>query len=348
MQKYYQLYKELRSRILFGVYKPGEKLPSKRVIADREGVSVITVERACQMLVDEGCIRAVERQGYFVSEARLQPPSHTPLEPIAYLPEPSMPPEDDLAYSAWFRTVRRVLTDKGSLLFVKAPMQGCAVLRNEIAAYLARYRHINAQPRQIIIGSGAEQLYEIIVRIFGREKIYGIEEPSYRQIEGAYTAMGAKICRLPLVSDGISSDALHECVFDILHVTPFHSYPTGITTPIGKRIEYLRLAEEKKSYIIEDDFDSEFFLPGQPLETLYALDGRGCVVYINTFSKSLSPSIRVGYMILPEPLLTVYEEKLEGASCSVPVMDQYILAEFIRSGDFERHLNHMRRKMRRD
>ena len=347
MQKYYQLYRTLKARILSGTYKPGEKLPSKRVLADREGVSVITVERACQMLADEGYIQTRERQGCFVSDARLQPPSHIPSEPIAYLPEPSAPPEDDLAYSAWFRTVRRVLTEKGSLLFVKAPMQGCAVLRNEIAAYLARYRHINAQPRQIVIGSGAEQLYEIVVRIFGREKIYGIEEPSYRQIEGAYTAMGAKTCRLPLAANGISSEALRRADFDILHVTPFHSYPTGITTPIGKRIEYLRLAEEKNSYIIEDDFDSEFFLPGQPLETLYALDARKCVVYINTFSKSLSPSMRVGYMILPETLLAVYEEKLEGMSCSVPVMDQYILAEFIRSGDFERHLNHMRRKMRR-
>ena len=239
MQKYYRLYRELKTRILSGAYKSGEKLPSKRVLADREGVSVITVERACQMLADEGYIQTKERQGYFVSDARLQPPSHIPAEPIAYLPEPSAPPEDDLAYSAWFRTVRRVLTEKGSLLFVKAPMQGCAVLRNEIAAYLARYRHISAQPRQIVIGSGAEQLYEMVVRIFGRESIYGIEEPSYRQIEGAYTAMGAKTCRLPPAADGISSDTLHSADFDILHVTPFHSYPTGITTPIGKRMEYL-------------------------------------------------------------------------------------------------------------
>lgn len=347
MQKYYQLYKEVKRRILSGAYKPGEKLPSKRVLADREGVSVITVERACQMLADEGYIHTVERQGYFVSEARLQPPSHRTTEPICRLPEPVAPPEDDFAYSAWFRTVRRVLSEKGSRLFVKAPMQGCAVLRNEIAAYLARYRHIAAQPAQIIIGSGAEQLYEIVVRLFGREKIYGIEDPSYEQIEATYTAMGAKIRRLPLGCDGIESSALERERFDILHVTPYHSYPTGITTPIGKRVEYLHWAQKRGSYIIEDDFDSEFFLPGQPVETLYALDSRKSVVYINTFSKSLSPSMRIGYMILPEALLPRYEERMQNASCSVPVMDQYILAEFLRSGDFERHLNHMRRKMRR-
>ena len=347
MQKYYLLYKELKSRILSGAYQPGGKLPSKRVLADREGVSVITVERACQMLADEGYIHTVERQGYFVSAAKLQPPSHQTTEPIRRLPEPEAPPEDDFAYSAWFRSVRRVLTEKGSRLFVKAPMQGCAVLRNEIAAYLARYRHITAQPEQIIIGSGAEQLYEIVVRLFGRDKTYGIEYPSYQQIETMYTAMGAEICRLPLGCDGIEADALEREAFDILHVTPYHSYPTGITTPIGKRAEYLRWAEKRDSYIVEDDFDSEFFLPGQPVETLYALDTRKSVVYINTFSKSLSPSMRIGYMILPEVLLPQYEEKMQNASCSVPVMDQYILSEFLRTGDFERHLNHMRRKMRR-
>ena len=247
MQKYYQLYKEIKRRILSGTYKPGEKLPSKRVLADREGVSVITVERACQMLADEGYIHTVERQGYFVSEARLQPPSHRTTEPICRLPEPVAPPEDDFAYSAWFRTVRRVLSEKGSRLFVKAPMQGCAVLRNEIAAYLARYRHIAAQPAQIIIGSGAEQLYEIVVRLFGREKIYGIEDPSYEQIEATYTAMGAKIRRLPLGCDGIESSVLERERFDILHVTPYHSYPTGITTPIGKRVEYLHWAQKRGS-----------------------------------------------------------------------------------------------------
>ena len=347
MQKYYTLYKELKKRILSGVYKAGEKLPSKRVLADREGVSVITVEHACQMLADEGYIHPLERQGYFVSAVELQPPSHEAAQPIAYLPEPVAPSGDDFAYSAWFRTVRRVLTEEGNRLFVKAPMQGCAVLRNAIAAYLSRYRHIAAQPHQIVIGSGAEQLYEIVVRLFGRNKIYGIEDPSYRQIEVAYTAMGAEICRLPLSAAGIESASLEREKFDILHVTPFHSYPTGITTPIGKRYEYLRWAEKKESYIIEDDFDSEFFLPGQPLETLYALDKRQSVVYVNTFSKSLSPSMRVGYMILPEKLIAEYEKKMAGTSCSVPVMDQYILAEFIRSGDFERHLNHMRRKMRK-
>lgn len=346
MQKYYALYREWKERILRGEYAAGEKLPSKRTLADRSGVSVITVERAFQMLADEGYIEARERQGYFVAAVDMQPPVPSAAAPIAYLPEPDAPPVEDFAYSAWFRAVRRVLTEAGSRLFVKAPPQGCAVLRNAIAAYLLRYRHIAAQPAQIIIGSGAEQLYALVVRLFGRERIYGIEDPSYRQIRTAYTAMGARVCPLPLAEDGIAEEALWERRFDILHVTPFHSYPTGVTTPIGKRYAYLRWAETRDSYIVEDDFDSEFFLPGQPVETLYSLDRRQSVVYVNTFSKSLSPAMRVGYMILPARLLPLYEEKMEDVSCSVPVLDQYVLAEFINSGAFERHLNRMRRRFR--
>ena len=135
--------------------------------------------------------------------------------------------------------------------------------------------------------------------------------------------------------------------FDVLHVTPFHSYPSGITTPISKRYEYLKWAQAKKSYIIEDDFDSEFFIPGHSIEPLYSLDKNHSVIYINTFSKSLSSSMRIGYMILPEELLNIYETRLGVFSCSVPVLDQYVLAEFINSGSFERHLNRVRRKIRK-
>jgi GntR family transcriptional regulator/MocR family aminotransferase len=158
--------------------------------------------------------------------------------------------------------------------------------------------------------------------------------------------MGAKICPLKVTEDGFDSNELDKKQFDLLHVTPFHSYPSGITTPIGKRYEYLKWAQMNKSYIIEDDFDSEFFIPGHPIESLYSLDQSSSVIYINTFSKSLSPSMRMGYMILPEALIPIYDEILGKFSCSVPVLDQYVLAEFINSGSFERHLNRMRRKIK--
>jgi GntR family transcriptional regulator/MocR family aminotransferase len=220
------------------------------------------------------------------------------------------------------------------------------VLRNAIADYLYRYRGMIADPQKIIIGSGSEQLYEIALKLLGREKIYGIEDPSYSQISAVYLSAGAGICPLTFGNDGIESEALNTSRFDVLHVTPFHSYPSGVTTSISKRYEYLRWAEKNDSYIIEDDFDSEFFIPGHPIEPLYSLDTRRSVIYINTFSKSLSSSMRIGYMILPPSLCKEYDEKLGIFSCSVPVLDQYVLAEFINNGSFERHLNRERRKIK--
>ncbi len=349
-KKYYLLYQQFKSLILSGEYSADEKLPSKRVCADMHGVSLITVERAYATLEDEGYIYSRERSGYFV--CKIDTPASAQLTeakaPISHLKENhALPKKRDLEYSLWFKTVRRVISEYGEELFVKAPNKGCAVLRNALSDYLYRYRGMVAEPQRIIIGSGSEQLYEIAVKLLGRDKIYGIENPSYSQIRAVYTGAGAKICPLKFGNEGIESSALQNSHFDVLHVTPFHSYPSGVTTSISKRYEYLNWASRSESYIIEDDFDSEFFIPGHPIAPLYSLDNRGCVIYINTFSKSISPSIRIGYMILPQSLADTFDKRLGMFSCSVPVLDQYVLAEFIKSGDFERHLNRARRKMKK-
>ena len=347
-KKYYSLYLELRNKILAGEVEASSKLPSKRVMADMRGVSLITVERAYAMLEDEGYIYARERSGYFVSHIdRLSSaPLSQALPPVRHMREEhELPKERDFEYSLWFKTLRRVISERGEELFVRSPSKGCAVLRNALVDYLYRYRGMVADPHAIVIGSGSEQLYEIAVKLLGRDKIYGIEDPSYSQIRAVYLGAGASVCPLTFGEDGIETEELSTKDFDVLHVTPFHSYPSGVTTSISKRYEYLRWAESKNSFIIEDDFDSEFFIPGHPIDPLYSLDTRGSVIYINTFSKSLSPSMRMGYMILPRSLIQLYEEKLGMFSCSVPVLDQYVLAEFISSGSFERHLNRTRRKV---
>lgn len=345
MKKYYKLYQDLKSKIRSGEYQSGEKLPSKRIMADLSGCSLITVQRAYAMLEDEGYILSEERRGFFVCTIDAAVPIESKKRTLAYLPEPNEPSGQDFEYSVWFKTVRKVISEKGEQLFLKAPNRGCAVLRNAIADYLYRYRGMLAQPKHIIIGSGAEQLYESVVQILGRDRIFGIEDPSYAQIRSVYSGMGAKLCPLKMGTDGIETQALHKNRFDVLHVTPFHSYPSGVTTSISKRLEYLKWAEKSGNYIVEDDFDSEFFIPGHPIESLYALDAAQRVIYINTFSKSLSPAMRIGYMILPEALSHEYDRILGHLSCSVPVMDQYILAEFIENGSFERHLNRMRKKI---
>ena len=348
-KKYLALYRNIKNKIILGEYKPGEKLPSKRTAADLNGCSVITVEKAYEILADEGYVIPVERSGYFVCELDVFTAGKKGAsnQAILHIDEKERGfAASDFEYSLWFKTVRKVISEKGDKLFIKSPGEGCAVLRNAIADYLLRYRGMLAQPRQIIIGSGAEQLYETVVKILGRDKVYGIEDPSYEQIEAVYRGEDADIVKLKMGKDGIESQVLNKADIDVLHVTPFRSYPTDITTSINKRYEYLKWAEQGK-YIVEDDFNSEFFIPGQPIESLYSLDTRGSVIYINTFSKSLSPAMRMGYMILPENLLPVYNEKMSRFSCSVPVLDQYILAEFISSGNFERHLNRMRRKLKK-
>lgn len=342
-KKYLRIYSAIKDKILAGEYRTGERLPSKRVMADISGCSVITVQQAFAILADEGYIVARERSGYYVSAIDVFPRGDKDSATVRLI-EPAAGNKAEIETSVWFRTVRKVMSERGDLLFRKSPNMGCEVLRNAIADYLLRYRGMAADPNYIIVGSGAEQLYEFAVKILGRDKVYAIENPSYSQIEAVYKSEGVKLKKLPMGKDGIKEIPLNDS-FDVLHITPFNSYPTGVTATAGKRIKYLnRMAG--RGYIIEDDWGSEFFTPGQPIESLFKMDTRHCVIYINTFSKSLSPAMRMGYMILPPQLLDKYNEVLGAFSCTVPVLDQYVLAEFLSSGNFERHLSRMRRKLK--
>ncbi len=347
MKKYFDIYRDMKHKILTGEYAAGEKLPSKRVTADQYGCSVITVETAYEMLMDEGYMEARQRSGYFVCRIGVLYEEASPEIRIEHLDEHADEGEQqDFEYALWFKTIRKVIAERGEQLFVKSPNMGCAVLRNVLADYLYRSRGMLARPQNIVIGSGAEQLYETVVKLLGRDKVYGIEDPSYPMIEAVYAGEGANIQRLKMGKDGIESQELLCHTIDVLHVTPYRSFPTDVTTSIPKKYEYLRWAGTDK-YIVEDDFNSEFYKPGQPAQTLYSLDKQERVIYINTFSKSLSPAMRMGYMILPEGLLEAYRRLLGDFSCSVPVLDQYVLAEYIASGNFVRHLNRIRRKNKR-
>lgn len=348
--KYYFLYKEIRNDILSGQLKKGEKLPSKRALAEHLGISLITVENAYQMLKDEGYIETRERSGYFVCEIHAgERQQKTPIS-LELLPENRLYQDNidnsDFPTSLYFKTVRGVISEYGQELLLKSPNEGCTILRNSIARYLLRYRGIVAQPRQIIIGSGAEHLYGSVVRVLGNQRIYALEDPSYAQIQKVYEGTGAQCVKLKMEADGINRKELMQTKAQVLHVTPFHSFPSGVTATVGKRFEYLEWARQGDRFIVEDDFDSEFFMPGKPIDTLFMMDDSQSVIYINTFSKSLSPSIRMGYMILPERLLAQYEQVSGAFSCTVPVLEQYVLAEFLNKGYFEQHLNRVRRKKR--
>ena len=201
------------------------------------------------------------------------------------------------------------------------------------------------RPEQIVVGSGAEYLYGLVVQLLGRGERCALEDPSYEKIRLVYEANGAHCEKLPLGADGIESAALDACTARVLHVTPFHSSPSGVTATAAKRREYARWARERDAYIIEDDYDAEFSALLKPVETVFSLAPER-VIYMNTFTKTIAPAMRMGYMVLPEGLMARFEEQLGFYSCTVPVFEQYVLAEFIRSGELERYINRRRRALR--
>jgi GntR family transcriptional regulator/MocR family aminotransferase len=235
----------------------------------------------------------------------------------------------------------------GDAILDRSPNLGCFELRNAIRVYLAQSRGIIADTEQIIIGSGSEYFYTLLTELLGRSLIYGIEDPSYQKIEQVYNAAEIKLEKLPLGNDGIESYALQNCTADILHISPYRSYPSGVTATASKRYEYLRWAEKGNRYIIEDDFESEFAISKKPVESLFSLSDRENVIYMNTFSKTVSPSLRIAYMVLPKELSKTFNEQLGFYSCTVPTYIQLVLARLITNGDFERHINRVRRLKRK-
>lgn len=344
---YLQLYELLRKEIVNGVYPTGSKLPSKRLLAEESGVSVITVEHAYNILAEEGYIEAHQRSGYYVCYRARDFISALPAD-LPIRKQPPHHPQSAFPYSVLAKTTRKVLADYESTLLSRSPNRGCVELRQAIAAYLARSSGIQADPTQIIIGSGAEYLYSLIAQFFGSDRTFAIEDPSYEKIRKVYQAHHIPLQPLPLAADGISTAALQQTEATVLHITPFNSFPSGITASASKRREYLLWAKERQGYLIEDNYDSELTVSKKNEDPLFSLDDAGRVLYLNTFSKTIAPSIRVGYLVLPPALSDAFETKLGFYSCTVPVLEQYILAELINSGNFERHINRVRRARRKN
>ncbi len=347
---YLQLYQRIRDDIVQGIYPLQTKLPSKRVMADHIGVSTITVEHAYALLCEEGYIESRERSGYFVifcaddgfaSSAEAKP--HT-----AAIEYHHTDVSGEFPFSVLARTMRKVIGDLGESILERSPNTGCTELREAICRYLARSRGIHVEPEQIIIGSGSEYLYNLIVGLLGRNKVYAIEAPSYKKIEQVYNSAGVQLEKLPLGKDGIDTASLRACSADVLHISPYRSYPSGVTASASKRHEYIRWAGEGGRYIVEDDFESEFSVSRKPEETVFSHSSDDNVIYMNTFSKTVSQSFRVGYMAIPKCLVQQFHEKLGFYSCTVPTYIQFVLAELIINGDFERHINRVRRAKRKN
>lgn len=366
---YLQLYNQIREDITNGICPFQSKLPSKRYLASETGTSVITVQHAYDLLADEGYIESRERSGYYViyKENELFPVASaadefssadgTASEPVdaAELHEISdipirgpivTPEQEQFPFNTLARKARKVLSEYGESLLVRSPNSGTVLLREAIAQYLARSRRMNVAPDQIVIGSGSEYLYNLIVQILGRERTFALEDPSYEKIRLVYEASGVHCEMLPMDREGVRLGALRRSDASVLHVTPFNSYPSGITATASRRAGYIKWASSKDRYIIEDDFDSEFSMSTKAENTLFSLEPQRSVIYMNTFTRTISPAVRVGYMVLPAEQSAAMQEKISIYSCTVPVFTQHLLAELIRSGDFERHINRVRRRRR--
>lgn len=349
---YEYLYRCIRTDILSGSLSAHERLPSKRTLAEHLHISVITVEAAYQQLEAEGYVYTQPKRGFFICPVETPPtPSDQPILPAE---SPALDWRLDLSRnqadislfpaSTWARLTRQVLAEDNFL--APAPHQGLRTLRQAIAEDLRHSRGMAVLPEQIVVGAGAEYLYLILAQLFGPGAIFAVEDPGYPKIRQVYQKHGAACVPVPMDRQGLKPDALAASGATVAHISPTHHYPTGIITPIGRRQALLRWAEETGGFIVEDDYDSEFRFAGRPIPTLQSIDTSGRVVYMNTFSQTISPSMRVGFMVLPLRLLEKYRKELDFYACTVPVLDQHILARFLRGGHFEQHLSRMRKEYR--
>ena len=342
---YEALYRCIRGDILSGKLKSGDKLPSKRALAENLEVSKITVETAYNQLLAEGYIRSQEKVGYFVETVeRAAPTAPAPklqgIEDAAPGLDLTANGTEQFPFSVWSKLQREVMLDYGEKLLLPLHNQGIPELRQAIAAHLAAFRGMTVEPENILIGAGTDFLYNLLIQLLGREKIYAVEEPGYGKIRKIYAAGGVKCLSATMDSRGVRPDGLTGA--DILHISPSHHFPTGIVTPVSRRQELLAWAKEGERWIIEDDYDTEFRFDAHPKPAMQSLDGSR-VIYMNSFSKTLAPSIRISYMVLPRDLMATFQEKLGFYSCTVPSFEQYTLARFLDRGYFEKHINRMRK-----
>jgi len=343
---YEALYRCIREDILSGALPAGEKLPSKRALAQNLEVSKITVETAYNQLLAEGFIYSQEKIGYFVESIEHHTRSKPEIkqesrqEEQEFLLDLTANGTEHFPFSVWSRLQREVMLDYGEKLLLPLPNQGIPELRQAIAHHLAAFRGMHVDPENILIGAGTDFLYNLLIQLLGRDKVYAVEEPGYGKIRKIYAAGGVACISAPMDSRGVIPRNLTNA--DVLHCSPSHHFPSGLVTPVSRRRELLNWAKEGK-WIIEDDYDSEFRFDAHPKPAMQTMDGGNRVIYMNTFSKTLAPSIRISYMVLPETLMTLFRQKLGFYSCTVPSFEQYTLERFLSRGYFEKHINRMRK-----
>lgn len=352
---YEQIYNHMKDEIRKGKLLYREKLPSTRSLAAYLQVSRSTVELAYEQLLSEGYIESVPYKGYFVAQVeelyrieenagRKERISKDQKEKYMVDFSPNAIDMSHFPFGIWRRITKNILSQDKKETFFLGEAKGDLRLRETIVRYLHASRGVNADASQVIVGAGNDYLLMLLEKILGRHVPIAMENPTYKRAYRVFQSFAYEIKALPMDKSGISVKALEQSNARVAYIMPSHQYPTGVVMPIGRRMELLKWAEQGEDrYLIEDDYDSEFRYKGKPIPALQASDRTGKVIYIGTFSKSIAPAIRVGYMVLPGSLMEKYRQSCGFYASTVSRIDQRILNEFIKDGYFERYLNKMRK-----
>lgn len=340
---YMQIYEYFKNEIINGTYKANTKLPSKRNLAKEYNISLNTVDNAYSKLLEEGFIYSKERQGFFVSDVgELYVLDSKPI----HITKEEENIEYDFSYSGVseefpykiFKKISSNIFDNKDIL-EKVDYQGYLPLRTQISEYLDKSRGFKADPSQIVISSGSEYLFQIIFKLISGK--FGIEDPGYSMLSNIMDTNDIKYEFISVDENGMDLEKLKKSKSDFCVITPAHQFPTGVIMNMQRRVELLNM--KKIEYVIEDDYDSEFKYSKRPVPALKSIDVNDKVIYIGSFSKSISPSFRVSFMVLPFDLVEKYNKIFKFFICPVSIMVQKMLTAFIETGEFEKHLNRMRK-----
>lgn len=351
---YHQIYSYIKNEILSGRLVCDEKLPSARELAGYLAVSRNPVDTAYEQLVAEGYVYSLPKRGYFVSqitytqqicpEREAESKAETTKSRVwKYDFNPDAVDVEHFPYSVWKSIGRKVLEHHE--LFLAGDYRGDLKLRKAVADYLHGSRGVLCSSANVIIGAGIGYLLQLIAVMFQRDKHIVFEEPGYVRAKHILTSNGFGIQNIPVRENGLDIGCLQRAEANLCYITPSHQFPLGTVMSIANRQRILKwVGECDGRYIIEDDHDSEYRYKGRPIPALQSIDTMGKVIYIGTFSKSIGPALRMGYMVLPDGLMERFESVCGGYNCPVSRFDQELMAEFILQGYFEKHLNRMRKK----
>jgi len=373
-----QIYGEIRHAILAGRIAPGQKIPSTRALAERLGISRATVTLGYDQLISEGYLETRHGSGTCISgqlpddlsrpeQARTADPRKPVSRPLTLSPggqalarmafprlaidelpcdfRHGRPALEAFPMGIWNRLLaRHARLGLRAMLDYDTDPRGFQPLREAIAEHLRQTRAVRCHASQVIITGGAQQALDLAVRVLtGFGDTVAMEDPGYPGASSAFQAHGLRILPLPVRAERVSFAPLQSVKrCPLVYVTPSHQYPTGSVMPVARRLELLELCRRKGARILEDDYDSEFRYVGRPLPSLQGLDDHGCVLYAGTFSKSMFPALRVGYLVAPADVVEVLARARWAMDRQTPSLEQYALNDFIREGHLERHVRRMR------